>query len=104
MLFVDQLPGAYAPHDQRTDAGGDTTKTRQLSGGRAFRVVRNFPGRDGVTEALAGFATGIEYLEFPEECRWSVTCRVAKYRLYHIIEPDWLAYRLTRIALNLIGG
>jgi hypothetical protein len=29
--------------------------------------------------------------------------RVAKYRLYHIIEPDWLTYRLTRIALNLLA-
>lgn len=28
--------------------------------------------------------------------------RVAKYRLYHIIEPDWLTYRLTRIAKNLL--
>ena len=27
--------------------------------------------------------------------------RVAKYRLYHIIETDWLTYRLTRIAMNL---
>jgi hypothetical protein len=28
--------------------------------------------------------------------------RVAKYRLYHLIEDDWLTYYLTRIFLNLI--
>jgi hypothetical protein len=28
--------------------------------------------------------------------------RVARYRLYHIIEPDWLTYRATRIAANLL--
>jgi hypothetical protein len=28
--------------------------------------------------------------------------RVAKYRLYHIIETDWLTYYLTKIASNLI--
>jgi hypothetical protein len=29
--------------------------------------------------------------------------RVAKYRLYHLIEDDWLTYYATRIAANLIG-
>jgi hypothetical protein len=29
--------------------------------------------------------------------------RVAKYRLYHMIETDWLTYRLTRIAKNILG-
>ena len=29
--------------------------------------------------------------------------RVAKYRLYHIIETDWLTYRMTRIAMNVLG-
>jgi len=28
--------------------------------------------------------------------------RVAKYRLYHLIETDWLTYHVTRIAKNLI--
>ena len=28
--------------------------------------------------------------------------RVAKYRLYRLIEADWLTYYLTKIALNLI--
>ena len=27
--------------------------------------------------------------------------RVAKYRLYHLIENDWLTYHLTRVGLNL---
>lgn len=27
--------------------------------------------------------------------------RVAKYRLYHLIEDDWLTYHLTRIGANL---
>jgi hypothetical protein len=27
--------------------------------------------------------------------------RVAKYRLYHLIEDDWLTYYATRIAANL---
>ena len=78
VLFVDQLPSAYAPRDQRIDAAGDTTEVRQLSGGRTFRVVKNFPGRSGTTAALAGLATDIEYREFPEECSWSVTYRVAR--------------------------
>jgi SAM-dependent methyltransferase len=76
VLLVDQLPSAYAPKDQRIDANGDTTEVRQVSGGRAFRVVKNFPTRDGVSEALAGLATGIEYREFPEECSWNVSYRV----------------------------
>lgn len=29
--------------------------------------------------------------------------RVAKYRLFHIIETDWLTYYLTKIASNLVG-
>ena len=29
--------------------------------------------------------------------------RVAKYRLYHLIEDDWLTYYATRIGANLIG-
>jgi hypothetical protein len=29
--------------------------------------------------------------------------RVARYRLYHMIEPDWLTFRVTRIAMNLLG-
>jgi hypothetical protein len=32
----------------------------------------------------------------------SMDSRVAKYRLYHLIEKDWLTYYLTKIALNLI--
>ncbi|GAI16419.1 unnamed protein product [marine sediment metagenome] len=28
--------------------------------------------------------------------------RVAKYRLYHLIEDDWLTYYATRIAMNLL--
>jgi len=78
VLFVDQLPSAYTQKDQQVEASGDTTEVRQLSGGRAFRVVKNFPGRDGVAEALAGLATDVEYRELPEECSWSVTYRVAK--------------------------
>jgi demethylmenaquinone methyltransferase/2-methoxy-6-polyprenyl-1,4-benzoquinol methylase len=77
VLFVDQLPSAYPPKDQRVDASGDTTELRQVSGGRAFRVVKNFPTRDGVSDALAGLATGVEYREFPDECSWSVSYRVA---------------------------
>jgi hypothetical protein len=29
--------------------------------------------------------------------------RVAKYRLYHLIERDWLTYYLTKVALNMTG-
>jgi len=78
VLFVDQLPSAYAPKDRQVDASRDTTEVRQLAGGRAFRIVKNFPGRDGVVEALASLATDIEYHEFPEECSWSVTYRVSR--------------------------
>jgi hypothetical protein len=39
--------------------------------------VKNFPTRDGVSDALAGLATGVEYREFPDECSWSVSYRVA---------------------------
>jgi hypothetical protein len=28
--------------------------------------------------------------------------RVAKYRLYHLIEDDWLTYYMTRIGANLL--
>ncbi len=57
MLFVGQLPSDYVPKDQQLNASGDTTKERQVSGGRAFRGVENFPVRDGVADALAGLAT-----------------------------------------------
>jgi hypothetical protein len=76
VLFVDQLPSAGAPVNQRVESSGDTTEERMAAGGRVFRVVKNFPGRDGVIEALAGLATDIAYREFPEECSWSVTYRV----------------------------
>jgi protein-L-isoaspartate O-methyltransferase len=77
VLFVDQLPSAGAPVNQRVEASGDTTEVRQLSGGRAFRVVKNFPSKKDVTDALIGIATDIEYREFPEERSWSVSYRVA---------------------------
>jgi hypothetical protein len=32
----------------------------------------------------------------------AMDARVAKYRLYHLIEDDWLTYYLTRIGMNLI--
>lgn len=28
--------------------------------------------------------------------------RVAKYRLYHLIEDDWLTYYMTRIVANIL--
>jgi demethylmenaquinone methyltransferase/2-methoxy-6-polyprenyl-1,4-benzoquinol methylase len=76
VLFVDQLPSAYVARGRRVEAGGDTTEVRQLSGGRDFRVVKNFPGRGDVMEALASLATDVEHREFPQECSWSVTYRV----------------------------
>lgn len=76
VLFVDQLPNAYEPKDQQVYASGDTTEVRRLSGGRAFRVVKNFPGRDGFMRALAGIATDIDYREFPGECSWNVVYRL----------------------------
>ncbi len=30
--------------------------------------------------------------------------RVAKYRLYHLIEDDWLTYYATRIGANLLSA
>jgi ubiquinone/menaquinone biosynthesis C-methylase UbiE len=78
VLFVDQLPSAYVPKDQRVDASGDTTEVRQVSGGRTFHVVKNLPTRADVMCALSALATDIEYREFPDECSWSVSYRVAK--------------------------
>jgi len=77
VLFVDQLPSAYAPKDQRVDVSGDTTEERRAPDGRLFRIVKNFPTQEEVLGALAGLASDIEYREFPEECSWSVSYRVA---------------------------
>jgi len=77
VLFVDQLPSAYAPEDQRIDASGDTTEERRAPGGRVYRVVKNFPTEGDVMHALADVATDIEYREFTDECSWSVSYRVA---------------------------
>ena len=35
--------------------------------------------------------------------RDGMDARVAKYRLYHLIEQDWLTYYMTRIGVNLIS-
>lgn len=77
VLFVDQVPGAYVPKGERLDADGDRTEERIVSGGRRFRIVKNFPTRDEVLAALAGAGTEIEYRGFPDERSWSVSYRVA---------------------------
>jgi hypothetical protein len=33
-----------------------------------------------------------------------IDSRVAKYRLYHVIETDWFTYHMTRIAANMINN
>jgi len=49
-------------------------------------------GRFGYTgKPVSQYSTGID----------GVSPRVMKYRLYHLIEDDWLTYYLTRIAKNL---
>ena len=53
------------------------TEEREVSGGRTFRIVKNFPTKDEVLAALEGVAAEIEYREFPDEHSWSVSYRVA---------------------------
>jgi SAM-dependent methyltransferase len=86
VLFVDQIPGAYSPKGQQVDAGGDRTEERVVSGGRVFRVVKNFPTRDEVLAALEGVATDIEYREFPDEKSWSVSYLVAVWHRGRVTE------------------
>lgn len=77
VLFVDQVSTAYEPMNQCVGAGEDRLEEREVSGGRKFSIVKNFPGRDEVLAALEGVATGIEYREFPDERSWSVSYLVA---------------------------
>jgi demethylmenaquinone methyltransferase/2-methoxy-6-polyprenyl-1,4-benzoquinol methylase len=77
VLFVDQLPSAYSRVNPGLDGDGNMTEERTVSNGRRFRIVKNFPSREEVLAAVAARATDVEYREFPDECSWSVSYRVA---------------------------
>ena len=42
-----------SPNGRRTSAHGDTYQTRQLSDGRTFEVLKNFPTREQFTADVA---------------------------------------------------
>jgi len=71
VLFVDQLP--YGGHVRRQDAGGNTLEQRPLPDGRSFEIVKNFPTKDDVRNALAGISDSVQYNQRPDEKSWSVT-------------------------------
>lgn len=75
LVLVDNryVPGSSTPIS-RTGAGGDTYQRRQLSDGREFEVVKNFPSREQLAADLDSAATGFSWTEL--EYYWVAACRL----------------------------
>jgi protein-L-isoaspartate O-methyltransferase len=75
LVLVDNryVPGSSTPIS-RTGAGGDTYQRRQLSDGRQFEVVKNFPSREQVAADLRSAATGFSWTEL--EYYWLAACKL----------------------------
>ncbi|KKL68522.1 hypothetical protein LCGC14_2124130 [marine sediment metagenome] len=76
VLFVDQLP--YDGHVRRQDPGGSTLEQRSLPDGRSFEIVKNFPSKEDIHNALTGVADNVQYVERPDEKSWNVTYNTAR--------------------------
>ncbi|MGA1793910.1 MAG: class I SAM-dependent methyltransferase [Thermoplasmatota archaeon] len=78
VLFVDQLPSAYEAKRRRRDSLGNHLEIRDISNGRDFLVVKNFPNEGEIIRVLEPLARDIEYRIHQEHHSWSVSYRVKK--------------------------
>jgi cyclopropane fatty-acyl-phospholipid synthase-like methyltransferase len=76
VVFLDMLPSDHVDlRPYRHDSEGNAICRRTLPDGRAFDVVKNFPGREEVLASLAGRSGEAEHEAWPELGRWLVTYR-----------------------------
>jgi protein-L-isoaspartate O-methyltransferase len=76
VLFNDQLP--YDGFYRKQDTDGNTLEQRILPNARSFMIIKNFPDKNEIKNALSGFADDIEYTQPPKEDHWEVVYRVKK--------------------------
>jgi len=68
----------YHLRRRRRDLLGNHLEIREISSGRDFLVVKNFPKEDEIIRILEQCAREIEYVVHPEHHSWSVRYRVKK--------------------------
>ncbi len=73
MLDNRYVEGSSTPVS-RSDARGNTYQMRSLDDGTQYEVLKNFPSRAQLHEALGAFAEAIEVVELPHY--WYVGCRI----------------------------
>ena len=73
LILLDNryVPGSNLPI-ARTGPDGDTYQQRQLSDGRSYEVLKNFPDERQLAADLAGCAAGLAWTEL--EYYWLATC------------------------------
>jgi SAM-dependent methyltransferase len=71
VVLLDMLPRQHPDLEPyRHDQEGNAICRRTLPDGRAFDVVKNFPSRESLLAAVAGFAEGPRYWEWDDLKRW----------------------------------
>jgi SAM-dependent methyltransferase len=78
VAFVDMMPRKHPDLEPyRHDVEGNAICRRTLADGRAFDVVKNFPGRPEVLEAVAGVGRSPRYWHWDDLRRWMLAYTAA---------------------------
>lgn len=76
LILLDNRYVAGSNHPvTRTGPGGDTYQQRELSDGRQYEVLKNFPSQSQLSADLDGFASGLDWTEL--DYFWLATCTLS---------------------------